>query len=101
MNEYKATYSQFVKKEGSNYLTKDLGELIYDNTSIDQTVFVESHESEMLCSVVAIVGKGMKYENFMAKYEKVIDNAAIPRSAKRLDIVEYFVNNDSTRSDIQ
>lgn len=88
MNEYKATYSQFVKKEGANYLTKDLGELIYDNTSIDQHMFVETHESEMMCSVIAIVGKGQKYENFMSKYETCVKDCVVPRSAKRLNVVE-------------
>ncbi len=88
MNEYKSTYAHFAKKDGTTYLTKDLGELIYDNKDIDQTIFVESHQSEMLSSVIAVVGKGPKQILFDATYEKVVASAAVPKSATRLRIVE-------------
>lgn len=58
MNETKNIYNQVAKKDGVNFITKDLGEIIYNspNSNISEE-FVEKLGSEALATVIAIVHK--------------------------------------------
>ena len=56
MNETRNIYNQVAKKEGANYQTKDLGDIIY-NSPVSSEDFVEKLGSEALATVIAIVQK--------------------------------------------
>jgi len=95
MTEAKNNLAQLTKKDGTNFLTQDISEAIYSNTSLNPNQsFIEkmsSQGSEMFVTLIAIVNK-TKIPAFLATYEKIIPwndqgtFGAIPRSAKFLDI---------------
>lgn len=64
-------------------MNKDLGDVIYGKVSKD--LFVETHSSEFLCSVVCIVHK-TKFMIFKDSFEKVIDKAVVPGSCTSLNL---------------
>ena len=82
LNETRNIYNQVAKKEGANFQTKDLGDIIY-NSQVSSQDFVEKLGSETLSTLIAIVHKA-KVPQFLQTYETVIDQAAVPRSAKYL-----------------
>ena len=46
LNETKNHYNSVAKKEGTTYMTKDLGDIIYNNSHVDPDLFVEYKKSE-------------------------------------------------------
>lgn len=73
-------------KEGANFMAKDLGEIIYNTEHLNpQNSFVETHGCDNLQTMIAIVHK-LKLPLFFESYEKLADMAAVPRSAKYLDL---------------
>ena len=73
-------------KEGANFFAKDLGEIIYNASNVNPAqTFVETHGCENLQSMIAIVHK-QKLNTFFDVYEKLCDMAAVPRSARYLDL---------------
>jgi hypothetical protein len=56
LNEVKNHYASIVKKEGSNFQTKDISETIY-TSQVDASIFPEKAGSEHLATLVVIVHK--------------------------------------------
>jgi hypothetical protein len=56
MNETRNIYNQVAKKEGANFQTKDLGDIIY-NSTVSSEDFVEKLGSEALATLIAVVHK--------------------------------------------
>jgi hypothetical protein len=56
LNETRNIYNQVAKKDGVNYITKDLGDIIY-NSPVSSEDFVEKLGSEALATVITIVHK--------------------------------------------
>jgi V-type H+-transporting ATPase subunit C len=82
LNETKNHYASFAKKEGTSLTTKDLAEEIYGN--VQKEFFVETFETEFLCTILAIVPKN-KYDLFLNEYENIVPNAVVPRSLRFLN----------------
>ena len=79
-------------KEGTSFYTKDLGEIIYNSDKFNPNhVFVETHGCENFQSLIAIVPK-LKLQIFFDQYEKLVDMATVPRSARYMDL-EYKEGN--------
>ncbi len=58
LNDTKNNYNQIAKKQGSTYTNMDLGDIIYNSSHVDPSVyFVEKNGSEELVTLVAIVHK--------------------------------------------
>jgi Zn-dependent M32 family carboxypeptidase len=58
LNEVRNNLNQYVKKEGSSYLQKDISEDIYGDTNLKpEHYFVEVHNSQFLCSLIVILHK--------------------------------------------
>ena len=57
MNEKKGLLNQVSKKEGTSFLTKDLGEVIYGSKNIKAEDFVEKLNSTSLSTVIAVINK--------------------------------------------
>lgn len=57
LTEARNNYNQLAKKDGNNFLTKDLSEVIYTANINTENLFVERHQSEFLTSIIAIVHK--------------------------------------------
>ena len=58
LTETKNNLNQLVKKEGNNFLTKDLSEVIYTSQRINpENHFVERHNTEYFSTVIAVVHK--------------------------------------------
>jgi len=77
---------QFKKKEDGNFLSRDLGDIIYGK--IDKKNFI--HGSEYLRNVIIIVPKS-KLEHFNKNYEYV-GEGVVPRSARNLDVEDKDLN---------
>lgn len=56
LNETRNIYNQVAKKEGANFTSKDLGDVIY-NSTVSSEDFVEKLGSEALSTLIAIVHK--------------------------------------------
>ena len=56
MSETRNVYNQVAKKEGTSFLNKDLGDIIY-NSKVNAELFVEKLGSTWLATVIAIVNK--------------------------------------------
>lgn len=78
----KAALSQLARSEGSNFMTKDLSEVIY-GSKIPQDHFVESTETEFLADMIAVVHKS-KEKEFMSQYENIGEKIVVPKSIKDL-----------------
>jgi hypothetical protein len=67
LNEVKNQYTSVSKgKEGKSLLTKDMGDLIYDNPVINPDhYFVEKLGSENLATILAIVHKYIQCINIL------------------------------------
>lgn len=76
-NDIKSQCNQFVKKEGKNYATRDLGDVIYGKADKDKFV-----ESDYLTTIVCIVHK-TKLQGFQESYENLTKDV-VPRTAARL-----------------
>lgn len=83
----KNQYFQFKKKEDGNYLSRDLGDVIYGK--IKQQNFVL--ESKYLRNVIIIVNKS-KLDNFDKSYESV-GEGVVPRSARDLGVEDKDGNH--------
>ena len=58
LNEVRNNLNQYVKKEGSSFLQKDISEVIYSDTNLKpEQFFVEVHNSQFLTTVVVIIHK--------------------------------------------
>lgn len=79
--ETKSAYAQLARQEGSNFITKDLSEVIYGK--VKKELFVETEESEFLATMIAVVHKS-KEKEFTAQYEKIMDQVVVPKSARDL-----------------
>ena len=55
--EAKNNYNQLAKKEGTNFLTKDLSEAIYTANINADAIFFENSKSEFLTTIIAVVHK--------------------------------------------
>ena len=62
LNETRNIYNQVARKDGANFQTKDLGDIIY-NSPVSSEDFVEKLGSETLCTVIAIVHKYLSLLN--------------------------------------
>lgn len=56
LNETRNHYNAIAKKEGTTYLTKDIGEIIY-TSPVSPNIFVEKEGSEHFATLIAIVHK--------------------------------------------
>jgi len=74
----KSQYAQLARPEGNSFLTKDLSDVIYG--AADKNLFVETHETDFLASMIAIVHKS-KEKEFLASYESILENVVVPKSA--------------------
>lgn len=83
--EARNNYNSVAKKEGTNFLTKDLNEVIYTANLNTDALFVEKHSSEFLTTVIAIVHK-TKVTQFQQQYEELVADAAVPRCAQYLQL---------------
>ncbi len=83
--EARNNYNAIAKKDGSNFLTKDLSEVIYTANLNTEAVFVEKHNSDFLTTVIAIVHK-QKVALFQQQYEELVTDAAVPRCAQYLQL---------------
>ena len=58
LNEVRNNLNQYVKKEGTSFLQKDIAEVIYSDTNLKpENYFVEVHQSQFLTSIVVILNK--------------------------------------------
>ncbi len=80
-NETKQAYAHLARQEGTNFVTKDLSEVIYGKVSKD--LFVETSETSFLASMIAVVHKS-KEKEFAAQYERILDAVVVPKSARDL-----------------
>jgi len=60
------------KKEGANFLTKDLAAVIYEN-NVNGKLFVNSHGSELMTSLLVVVPKKM-VDKFKEMYVDILVN---------------------------
>ena len=56
LNETRNVYAQVTKKDGQNFTSKDLGDIIY-NSKVNPEDFVEKLGSTQLSTLIAIVNK--------------------------------------------
>lgn len=79
-NELRAQLFQFKKKEDGNFLSRDLGDIVYGN--ISESNFV--HNSKFLSNVLIIVPKS-KEDQFKKNYE-LVGEGVVPRSHRDLGV---------------
>lgn len=65
-NEIKHKLGTLVKKDSPSFLQKDLGDLVHEN-QIKKELFVNTHGSEILTSVLVVVPK-KRIEQFRSSY---------------------------------
>lgn len=78
-NQLKSTLGQYKKKEEGNFLSRDLGDVVYGK--IDKKNFI--HESKFMRNVLIVVPKN-KVEYFEDNYEN-LKEGVVPRSSRQLD----------------
>lgn len=64
--------SQLTKKESTNFMVKDLGDIIYEK-NIAQNLFVNTYGSEKMTTVLVVVPK-KKIEQFKKDYIELLIN---------------------------
>ncbi len=79
--ETKQSLSQLSRSDGSNFLTKDLSEVIYGK--VEKDAFVESQDTDFLADIIAVVHK-TKEKEFLTQYENILKEVVVPKSAKDL-----------------
>lgn len=83
--ESRNNFNAVSKKDGNNFLTKDLNEVIYTANLNTDALFVEKHSSEFLTTVIAIVHK-TKVALFQQQYEELVAESAVPKCAQYLQL---------------
>jgi len=68
--EIKNKLQALSKKEGNNFLTKDLGDIVYEK-DIPGKLFVNTHGSEMLTTLLVVVNK-KKVDQFKSQYPNLL-----------------------------
>lgn len=79
-NQLKNTLGNYRKKEEGNFMSRDLGDVVYGK--VDKKNFI--HESKFMRNVLIVVPKN-KVEYFEDNYEN-IKEGVVPRSARQLDV---------------
>jgi len=71
-NEVKSKLSTLIKKDSPSFLQKDLGDLVYEQ-KISKDMFVNTHGSELLVSVLVVVNK-KSIQKFQEAYQDMLLN---------------------------